>query len=192
MHITSHRLGALRAGLMAGALAFLPAAAAGPAWKTSSEPAAVPSAGDGGSRAAFDRLRALEGRWRGRSSKGWQDQVGIRLIAKGSTLVETSEFDAHPGETMITTIAPDGDRLLLTHYCVAGNQPRLAAAGLQEDGRSILFTFVDGGNLRSRDDGHMDKALYRFLDADHFSAQWTWFENGAERWMEEIHFERIP
>jgi hypothetical protein len=117
--------------------------------------------------------------------------VSIRLIAGGSALVESSDFDAHPGESMLTTITADRDRLLLTHYCVAGNQPRMAAAGLQPDGRAILFTFVDGGNIASRDKGHMDKALYRLIDQDHFASQWTWYEGGSERWMEEIVYERV-
>ena len=103
----------------------------------------------------------------------------------------TSRFDAHPGETMVTVITLDRDRLLLTHYCVAGNQPRMTAAGLDGDGRSILFTFVDGGNMSSRDDGHMDKALYRLIDADHYSSRWTWYQEGEERWMEDIVLERL-
>lgn len=141
--------------------------------------------------AAFDLLKTLAGEWKGRSTKGWDDRLTIQVIAKGSVLLETSEFDAHPGEKMVTTITPDRDRLLLTHYCVAGNQPRMAAAGVQQDGRTMVFTFIDGGNLASRDQGHMDKALYRLIDEDHFSTQWTWYEEGAERWMEEVVFERM-
>ena len=140
--------------------------------------------------AAFNLLKTLAGEWRGRSTKGWDDRGSIQMIAKGSVFLQTSEFEAHPGETMLTTISADGGRLLLTHFCIAGNQPRMEAAGIQQDGRTILFTFIDGGNLPSRDKGHMDKALYRLIDKDHFTSQWTWYEGGSERWMEEIVFER--
>src|SRR6185312_4168304 len=138
---------------------------------------------------AFERFKKLEGAWIGKSTKGWEEVVNFKTIAQGSVVVESS-FDAHPNETMMTMLHMDGDRLTLTHYCVAKNQPRLAATSFSEDGKTITFTFVDGGNLSSRDRGHMDKALYRFIDDDHFSTQWTWFQDGKERWMEEIVLER--
>jgi len=139
--------------------------------------------------AAFERLKALSGEWVGKSTKGWTDNVTFKTIAGGSVVVETS-FDAHPGETMITTFAMDGPRLLLTHYCVARNQPRLVATGFDEGGSRITFTFLDGTNLPTRDRGHMDKAVFRFLDEDHFSTRWTWYQDGKETWMEEIRMER--
>jgi hypothetical protein len=36
----------------------------------------------------------------------------------------------------------------------------------------------------------MDKAVFRWLDDDHYSSRWTWYEGGQERWMEEILLER--
>ena len=84
----------------------------------------------------------------------------------------------------------DGDRLLLTHYCEAGNQPRLVASSIEDGARTVTFTFLDATNLPSRDHGHMDKAILRFLDDDHFSSRWTWYQDGEETWMEEIVYER--
>lgn len=140
--------------------------------------------------AAFERFRALEGSWRGKSTKGWTDTAVFRTIAGGSVVTETS-FDAHPGETMLTAYHLDGDRLVLTHYCVAKNQPRLVASSIEDGGKTITFTFLDGTNLPSRDRGHMDKAVFRFEDADHFTTRWTWYQDGTERWMEEIRMERV-
>ena len=142
-------------------------------------------------RAAFERFRGLEGVWRGESSKGWKEDVRFRTIAGGSAVVESS-FDAHPGETMLTLFTMDGARLRLTHYCVAGNQPRLEATSFEDSGRSVTFTFVDGGNLPSRDRGHMDKAVFQFDDADHVTARWTWYQEGKERWLEDIRLTRQP
>lgn len=140
-------------------------------------------------RAAYERIRGLEGAWVGESTKGWTEEVTFRAIAGGSAVVETS-FDAHPGETMLTLFAMDGDRLRLTHYCMAKNQPRLEATAFDEGGRVVTFTFVDGGNLPSRDRGHMDKAVLRFEDDDHVLARWTWYQDGQERWLEEIRLTR--
>jgi hypothetical protein len=140
---------------------------------------------------AFERFRALEGSWVGKSTKGWEETITYKTIARGSAVMETS-FDAHPGETMLCAIHMDGSRLLLTHYCCAQNQPRLVATGFEDDGKTITFTWLDGTNLPSRDRGHMDKAVFRFVAADHFSSQWTWYQAGRESWMEEIQHVRAP
>jgi predicted enzyme related to lactoylglutathione lyase len=142
-------------------------------------------------RAGFELFKKLEGKWIGRSTKGWEEAITFKTIAKGSVVVENS-FDAHPNETMMTMFHLDGPRLLLTHYCVAGSQPRLAATAFDDNGRTITFTFLDATNLPSRDHGHMDKAVFRFADDDHFSSQWTWYQAGKESWMEEIKYARNP
>jgi hypothetical protein len=139
----------------------------------------------------FDRFAKLAGEWRGRSTAGWSDRTMFRVIAAGSVVVETSEFEAHPGETMMTMYHLDGDRMMLTHYCVARNQPRLQAVSVDSGVKRVIFTFRDGTNLASRDQGHMDQVVYDFLDEDHFSSRWSFYKNGREDWMEEIHFERI-
>jgi len=148
-----------------------------------------PAPSESGPQAAFDRFKRLEGMWRGESTKGWTEDVTFKVIAGGSAVMETS-FDAHPNETMLTLFSMDGERLRLTHYCVARNQPRLQATSIDDGGRSVTFEFVDGGNIASRDQGHMDRAVFRFEDADHVTTRWTWFEGGKERWLEEIRLTR--
>jgi hypothetical protein len=141
--------------------------------------------------AAFEQFKKLEGKWRGRSTKGWEEVLTFKTIAGGSVVVGTS-FDAHPNETMMTMYHMDGERLMLTHYCVAKNQPRLVATTFADSGKTITFTFLDGGNLASRDRGHMDKAVFRFIDDSHMTSRWTWYQDGREQWLEEIHLERLP
>jgi len=140
--------------------------------------------------AAFESLKALAGKWIGRSTKGWEEEITIKVIAGGSVVVVNS-FDAHPGEEMLTTYFLDGDELQLKHYCMAKNQPRLAATAISPDGREITFTFKDATGIPSRNQGHMDKALYRLGDDDSFSSQWTWYQDGKESWMEEIQYRRV-
>lgn len=140
-------------------------------------------------RACFEKFKALQGDWVGRSTRGWVETVSYRVIAAGSVVMATS-FEAHPNETMVTLFALDGSKLGLTHYCVAGNQPRLVASRILPDGQEVLFTYRDGGNLPTRDRGHMDRVVYRFLDGNRVSSQWTWFQDGKEQWMEEILLER--
>lgn len=139
----------------------------------------------------FARLKALEGEWIGKSTKGWTDRKTYRVIAGGSVVMATS-FDSHPGETMATMFHLDRGRLMLTHYCVAKNQPRLVATDFSQDEKTITFTFLDGTGLSSRDQGHMDKVIIEFADDGRFSSQWTWYQKGEERWMEKIVSERAP
>jgi hypothetical protein len=138
---------------------------------------------------AFERFKRMEGVWVGRSTKGWEEEMRFRVIAGGSAVLETS-FDAHPGKSMATMFHMDGDRLLLTHYCVAKNQPRLVATAFADGGKTVTFTFLDATNLPTRNHGHMDKVVYSFTDGDHFSSQWTWFEDGREKWLERIEANR--
>jgi hypothetical protein len=147
-------------------------------------------AGDENSaRTAFDRFKKMEGAWIGKSTKGWEEKISYRTIAGESAVAETS-FDAHPNETMLTLFYMDQDRLMLTHYCAARNQPRLVASSFDTDGKGVTFTFLDATNLPSRDKGHMDKAVFRFVDENHMVTRWTWYENGKEQWLEEIQLER--
>ena len=139
----------------------------------------------------FERFRALAGEWRGRSTRGWADRAEVLVIAAGSVVVSSSEFEAHPDETMLTMFHLDGDRLLLTHYCVAKNQPRLRMTSTAEGGKEVTFTFLDATNLASRNQGHMDSVVFRFQDPDHYSSRWSFFKDGREDWMEEIHYERV-
>jgi len=150
------------------------------------DPPAAPDAAPSPAAAAFERFKSLEGTWVGRSTNGWEERVVYRTIAGGSCIMQTS-FDAHPNEMMVTMFHLDGERLLLTHYCVARNQPRLVASQFSEDGSSITFTFLDGTGLKNgRDSGHMDKVVYTFKSPDEFTSRWTWYQNGEERWLEEI------
>jgi predicted enzyme related to lactoylglutathione lyase/catechol 2,3-dioxygenase-like lactoylglutathione lyase family enzyme len=138
---------------------------------------------------AFERLCALAGSWEGRSSAGWTARSEIEVIARGSAVLERTNFEAHPGETMLTLFHRDGEALVLTHYCVAGNQPRLAATAI--DGGRLHFTFHDATNLATRDVGHMDEAFFDLGDGETFASKWSFSQNGKTSWMEEIEYRRV-
>ena len=141
-------------------------------------------------RALFERIKSLEGQWRGKSTKGWEDTTTVRVIAGGSVVMFTN-FDAHPGETMATMVHLDGDRVLLTHYCVAKNQPRLVATAYDPKAGTATFEYLDGTGLPSRDKGHMDKLLLTIVGGDTYRSRWTWYQNGKESWMEDIENIRL-
>src|SRR5262245_32313807 len=155
------------------------------------QPATQPTAP---AAAAYARFKALEGTWEGKSTKGWTERVTYTLIADGSCVLETSEMlhgKDEEGMKMATVYHMDGQHLMLTHYCAAKNQPRMRATEINDDGSEVLFTFLDGTNMPSRDTPHMDKARFKFVAADEIHEQWTFYSNGKEQWMEEIEYKRL-
>jgi hypothetical protein len=144
------------------------------------------------SRAAFDRIKALAGEWQGVSNDGRKIRETLEVISGGSVVMQRSWFDAHPGELMATMYHLDGDQLILTHYCVAGNQPRLSATRFENGGRKLTFTFRDATNLATRDKGHMDRVVIELLDSNRIASQWTWYQKGKEQWMEKFVLTRVP
>jgi hypothetical protein len=120
---------------------------------------------------SFDQLKSLTGSWEGKNHEGKPLHVTFRDTAGGSALM--SEIIGEGHEDMISMFHMDGpDRLLITHYCGAGNQPRMSAT-TSPDGKSITFDFVDATNLSSPDAGHMRRVVYTILDANHHTEDWT-------------------
>jgi hypothetical protein len=142
------------------------------------------------SKIIFERFKKMAGHWEGQSTAGWEGTTETRVIARGSVVMNISRFNDEPEEGMATMLFMDGDRLLLTHYCEAGNQPTLVASGIDQAGNSVEFLFLNATNLPSRDKGHMDHVIYTFQDDTHFTSRWTWYSKGKETWLEEITYQK--
>jgi len=126
---------------------------------------------------SFDQLKSLAGSWEGKNSQGQPVQVSYRMTAGGSALM--SEINGH-GEDMISMIHLDGaNRLLLTHYCAVGNQPRMLASA-SPDGKTITFNFVDATNLDTPQSGHMDHLVIAMLDPKHHTEEWNFTDHGKQ------------
>jgi hypothetical protein len=131
---------------------------------------------------SFDQLKSLTGNWEGKISDGKPVEVSFRDTAGGSALM--SEIHGHGPENMVSMIHLDGpNRLLLTHYCGAGNQPRMTASA-SPDGRTITFDFLDATNLASPEAGHMQRVVIAMLDANHHTETWTFADHGQQ--MKEV------
>lgn len=139
--------------------------------------AAAAAFAQSGAQKSFDELKSLAGTWEGKNSRGEPLQVTFRVISNGSSLM--SEIAGH-GDDMITIFHLDGpDKLLLTHYCSSGNQPRMQAA-ISADGKTITFNFLDATNLATPDAGHMQRVAITVLDANHHTEEWTFGGHGNE------------
>lgn len=151
------------------------------------------AAGDGSQnpvdgKQGLTHLQTLVGEWQADTPMG-KAHVTFETIAGGSALVERDTMEHMP--PMETTFYLDGNRLLLTHYCDLGNQPRLEARGYDYNSHTIEFAFLDGTNLASPAASHMHNASYRFIDANHFSTRWELYENGREKSVESFEFTRV-
>ena len=74
---------------------------------------------------------------------------------------ETS-FPGQPQE-MVSIYTAEGPDLIMVHYCILGNQPRLKADP-KSPPNQIVFQFVSGGNLDPKKDKHMHDATPRQID----------------------------
>lgn len=124
---------------------------------------------------SFTQLKSLTGSWEGKSADGKPLLVSFRETAGGSAIM--SEIQGDHG--MISMINMDGpNKLLMTHYCAAGNEPRMRAS-LSPDGKTITFTFFDGTNI-APGAGHMQTVVLTMLDDNHHTEDWTFVDHGKE------------
>ena len=144
------------------------------------QPAAVPSeevSTTTDAQEAFDKLKSLAGSWVGPlsidhsdpSMEGMIGQFSLRVTSRGNALVHELSVAGIPDHP-VTMFYLEGDRLLATHYCDAGNRPRFVGT-LSPDGKTLTFEFLDlsGGD----EHGHMVKGVFTFIDETHHTEEWT-------------------
>ena len=137
--------------------------------------------------AAFSRLKTLVGEWEGQTSMG-KARLYYELTAAGTTLVERESGEKMP--PMMTMYHLDGKRLLLTHYCAAGNQPRMQATAYDAAKSEIEFSFLDATNLKPGA-GHMHDAKLRLIGGNQLHSTWTFYENGKPKSTERFEYTRV-
>lgn len=144
--------------------------------------------GQADAQKSFDTIKTLAGTWEGQAKmdppmEGTEHasmRVSMRVTSRGNALVhEMQEAGAADDPTKndhpVTMFYIDNGKLTLTHYCDAGNRPRMAAKN-STDGKTIDFDFLDvAGNL---DYGHMQHATITVVDANHHSEDWTFLMPG--------------
>ncbi|HWY55128.1 MAG TPA: hypothetical protein VNZ03_11735 [Terriglobales bacterium] len=142
-----------------------------------------------GAQKSFDKLKTLAGTWQGsvttvpkmeEMGDMTRMQVSLRVTSRGNALVhemkgagdgdDPTKYD-HP----VTMFYLDNDRLLLTHYCDAGNRPRMAAR-TSADGKTVEFDFLDVAG--STQYGHMEHAVFTIIDDNHHTEDWTYLMPG--------------
>jgi hypothetical protein len=110
------------------------------------------------SRAAMERLKTLVGKWESREQgRSGGQSVTYTLTGRGSVLIEDAGG-------MMTAYHLDKDQLVLTHFCGAGNQPRMRIKAA--DANHIYFEMYDITNLANPQAYHSTTLDVVFLGND--------------------------
>jgi hypothetical protein len=131
---------------------------------------------------SFDKLKALAGSWEGTVTTqpptpemdGKQVHASLRVTSMGNAIMHEMTGAGRPDDP-ITMLYLDGGQLLLTHYCDAGNRPRMTGK-ISSDGKTVEFEFLDVAG--STQYGHMHHAVFTEIDANHHSEDWTYMQPG--------------
>jgi hypothetical protein len=141
--------------------------------KATVKPSAAPT------NAGLEKIKKLAGTWVAADKDGRPtDQiVSILKVTAGGSAVQETLFPGQPHE-MLSVYTADGPDLLLTHYCVLGNQPRMKA-NASSPANQLAFKFAGGTNLDPARDKHMHEATLTIVDDDHIEVRGVAWEGGG-------------
>jgi hypothetical protein len=141
-------------------------------------------------KATFKRLKTLVGTWKGeladahKAARKAEHQDGhpatatvtYHLTGAGSALVET-QFPGGAHE-MVSVYHLDGDDLRMTHYCAAGNQPRVKLDRAHSQPDHLIFVFDGGTNLDPKKDMHIHGLEITFHKDGQVTSAWEGYAGG--------------
>lgn len=163
-------------------------------WKTGKKEAQLAKLGnkagcsqwqEGSMDSSFARIKKLNGNW---IQEGDENvSLSYRVTSGGSSIIETI-FEGTDKE-MVTVYHMDGEDLVMTHYCSAGNQPIMRGQIAVED-NALQFHCTNVSNVSSHDEGHMHALKLTFLDEDHLRQEWSFFKDGTMEKSADFNFVR--
>ena len=146
-------------------------------------------------KAVFARLKTLAGTWKCQISdqhkpgeakdeehkakeEGHAKEASVifKLTGAGSALVET-QFPGS-GHEMVSVYHLDGDDLRMTHYCAAGNQPRVKLDRTKSTPEHLIFVFDGGTNLDPAKDMHIHGLEITFHEDGKVTSDWEGYTDG--------------
>ena len=136
---------------------------------------------------AFQKFQALAGDWiaaeDGPMTKRGDLVARYTLTAGGSAVVET----LFPGSEheMVTVYTAEGQDVVLTHFCLNANAPRMRAKSPL--GAHFDFAYDGGSNIEPAHDKHMHSAWIEFVGKDELKSQWTELEHGQTGMVVAMH-----
>jgi hypothetical protein len=127
------------------------------------------------STTTFTQMKALVGEW-----EAVQDGESVKetytLTANGSALMAETRSANEPA--MITMFTVDGDHLIATHYCIAGNQPQMVTGVPDDLQKGVTFTLARVTGMKTPDDWHNTGVTITLEDPNHMTQKWTYLYKG--------------
>jgi hypothetical protein len=122
--------------------------------------------------ARFEKLKTLVGEWvrADKDGKPTNDVVTVFKLTGGGSAITETIFPGQPME-MVSMYHMDGPDVVMTHYCMMGNQPKMKVDPKSTD-KEIILSFVGGANIKPEKDMHMHEGSIKWVDAD--TIEWNW------------------
>jgi hypothetical protein len=127
----------------------------------------------------LDRVKKLEGAWTMKDEKGTEIVASVFTVSSGGTVVREVMFPGSEHE-MTNVYHMDGADIIVTHYCAAGNQPRMRCTSPGLDRLTFEYDSVSNyvpGGFHGKS-GFMGKVALVFIDNDHVNQVWTHYVDG--------------
>lgn len=123
----------------------------------------------------FAAVTALEGRWEGSAEMEGEavDLVAEFAVSSGGSVVREVMSPGGPFE-MTNMYALDGNGLVMTHYCAAGNQPHMRATALE--GNRLAFRSEGVSDYKPTDEYYMGEMTLVLVDDDTIEQHWKAFD----------------
>jgi hypothetical protein len=126
-------------------------------------------------RAVFERLKTLAGTWESYDkAKPSSSRIASYEITGGGKVV----IENMGG--MLTAYHLDKGQLVMTHYCGAGNQPRMRMRSTTDGGRKIAFEMYDITNLTDPQSYHSTHLDLVFVSEDEIELAYKGKSEGRE------------
>jgi len=137
---------------------------------------------------SFATMKTFAGEWEGAvtvqempaMNDGKPMHLSLRVTSRGNAVVHefqeaNTPLDASKFDHPVTMLYVDGEQLHLVHYCDAGNRPHMTGK-MSPDGKTVEFALADVSGSTKR--GHMQHAVFTYIDATHHTEDWTFMMPG--------------
>lgn len=131
--------------------------------------------------AEFDKLKALVGTWKGTAQKGEGKPMKainrFELTSGGTAILE--KIGEGADKQMISVYCAENGKLVMTHYCSVGNQPKMSL--VKSTDNSLVFAMKGTEGIGSAKDMHMHAMTITWKDADHITEDWSMYVDGKSQ-----------
>ena len=118
---------------------------------------------------AFEKMKTLTGSWDG-TVMSIPINFTIRAASSGTAILHEGNTEKGVPNHEITMFYVEGDRLLATHYCDAGNRVRWEGK-MSPDEKTIEFSFLDvAGSTKG---GLLKRMMFTMIDANKHVVDFT-------------------